>query len=495
MGRGDSALVKENRFFIDYQEWELLTSPIIINEVKATEEIDAMIGKIEISRDSSYKIKAMLEGTVKGLSNIRKKSGLPGEKVEVFTIEGTKHHGLIQYKLERCYLGDVHLTHNIFEKETKFKGELLTFQVNEIYSSNEVETLFDWYLNGPKSSFVFPRVTSRCEETMVKKVRLSVDDDNGKFNKFNSESSNLDFAFIDSGDYKFIISSVPPHYLPNWSKKIGIEYRKEWGIPNGEVRQAIGEFISFILGRQLLLVGTTKLDGDGNIVKRNAISPWGDNVVAVCQKEDNNPISFADENWGMIEQVVNQLLPNYLKLRDTLNLSSSLWRYWISRNMPIGTNLPVLSSAIEGLAKNWFKSKMSKTKGVYVDSKIFTELVGQEIESMSEKLAKIEHGEKIMNKIKFAYNMGANDRISFFFDEINLSIGEAEKEALKARNAMAHGDSSSHNDIYKLVKLTRVYETLFHRIILKLLGYEGHYIDRGTLGFPDRHIDEPSGEI
>jgi len=51
----------------------------------------------------------------------------------------------------------------------------------------------------------------------------------------------------------------------------------------------------------------------------------------------------------------------------------------------------------------------------------------------------------------------------FFFDEICLPIGE----------------------------MTDAYETFIHRIILKLLGYPGTYIDRSSKGFPDINIDKP----
>ncbi len=44
-----------------------------------------------------------------------------------------------------------------------------------------------------------------------------------------------------------------------------------------------------------------------------------------------------------------------------------------------------------------------------------------------------------------------------------------------------------------MIRATRVYQTLFHRIVLKLLGYDGTYIDYGTLGHPIRDISEPSG--
>jgi hypothetical protein len=59
---------------------------------------------------------------------------------------------------------------------------------------------------------------------------------------------------------------------------------------------------------------------------------------------------------------------------------------------------------------------------------------------------------------------------------------------------MAHGNASvfdsSAND--KMREATYICETLFHQILLKVLGYRGPYLDYGTLGYPQRPIDEPS---
>jgi hypothetical protein len=91
--------------------------------------------------------------------------------------------------------------------------------------------------------------------------------------------------------------------------------------------------------------------------------------------------------------------------------------------------------------------------------------------------------------------MGANDRLRFFFDEIGLPVGEAEWQAVRERNPMAHGASSVFDGTAneKMTKATRVYKTFFHRVVLKLLGYDGFYIDYGVLGHPSRAIDVPSG--
>jgi hypothetical protein len=45
----------------------------------------------------------------------------------------------------------------------------------------------------------------------------------------------------------------------------------------------------------------------------------------------------------------------------------------------------------------------------------------------------------------------------------------------------------------RIFRVPDVYRTLFHWILVKLLGYDGAYIDHSTLGHPIRDISEPSG--
>lgn len=192
---------------------------------------------------------------------------------------------------------------------------------------------------------------------------------------------------------------------------------------------------------------------------------------------------------------MNDLVPGYLALKDELRLKEALRDYWLSQELPIGSNLPSLSRGIETLASSWFESKNSKTKGVYMQKRNFDTLLGPELDAIESKLEDHDYGDRILNRLRGAYNMGANDRLRFFFDEIGLPVGQAEWQAIQERNPMAHGASKvfdgSANE--KMRRATLVYQTLFHRVVLKTIGYQGYYRDYGTLGFPSRHIDEPSG--
>jgi hypothetical protein len=89
--------------------------------------------------------------------------------------------------------------------------------------------------------------------------------------------------------------------------------------------------------------------------------------------------------------------------------------------------------------------------------------------------------------------MGMAEKVLVFFKEIGLKIGKREDAAMKARGRSAHGGSGSAADFTELVQHGVAFRTLFERVFLQVLGYAGTYVDRTTLHFPNRPIDEPAG--
>jgi hypothetical protein len=218
--------------------------------------------------------------------------------------------------------------------------------------------------------------------------------------------------------------------------------------------------------------------------------------VSMCQRESElSPVEIdAYRSEGGIEPLLKQLVPSYLTLQDELRLNEALRCYWLSKEVPIGLNLPVLSAGVETLASSWFESGRSRSN-VYMQKKEFDALLRAELASAKSKLESHKYGAKILNKLRHAYEMSAKDSLQYFFDDIGLSVGKTEWDAINERNPMAHGAARVFDGTTdkRMIQATRVCQTLFHRIVLKLLGYDGTYIDYGTLEHPIKHISEPSG--
>jgi hypothetical protein len=103
----------------------------------------------------------------------------------------------------------------------------------------------------------------------------------------------------------------------------------------------------------------------------------------------------------------------------------------------------------------------------------------------------LEGGEIMLNKISGAFRKGVNEKMTFFFNLLGMEIGKTEKAAINLRNKMAHGkrDYQKEETIFDDIVLTRVYQVLFNRIVLKLLGYQGYYIDYSMENSPSRPLD------
>jgi hypothetical protein len=307
-----------------------------------------------------------------------------------------------------------------------------------------------------------------------------------------------------------------------------IEYRKNFGtIPDFEQREAISEIVSFVLGIQLLSVGFTEFDCEDRIVRSVAkYSLGGPYTRFVCETVQDSPFDLGIKgyikNTRKIEEILSDLVPKYLALRDKLNLKHALQKYWLARNLPIGANLPVLSGALEIVMKNWFDSEKSKSKTLYISQNEFDKMFGEDFKNIENKLDKyikhkhedldLEEREKriqqenielkrpIMNKIRNSNQISLTKQPQVFFNEIGLPTGKNEEKVLKCRHSMAHPDKVSYEKYEKMNKCTLAYETLFHRVFLKILGYEGDYVDRSKLidfgiekRYAEKDIDMPLG--
>ena len=208
------------------------------------------------------------------------------------------------------------------------------------------------------------------------------------------------------------------------------------------------------------------------------------------------PIRFnLKYQWGDLSWLLNQFLPRYLELRKAICLDEALCRYWIARSIPLGSNLPVLSSALEIMAENYLKTT-GNYKKEYLPEENYLQLIETELNELMTKLSSVQDGDIILKKISTAFRKGPSEKTNHFLNTVGIKVGKSEKKAIALRNKMAHSsrDYSQEKNTYEDIVCTRVYEGLFRRIILKLLGYNGYYIDYSVKGTPLKHIDLCAGE-
>lgn len=477
-------------------EWEGLQEAWVIDQIAEAGDIPIGSERIKLWRDDQYRVRGELAGTYLDHSELDFHVQ-PGTLAQSLVIEGMGKEGY-RYSLCKGYLRAHNALHSLKEGVAHtFTSRLEHFEVTRSFAFHEsapaVRWLTEWYLNGIRFSGVFWQTTERELAPQYTKAR---DTTLFKAPEREARSSSADHAFIEYDGKGFIVQQVPAAIGPSWSKNIGIEYRPEWGgIPEREERIAIAEIVGFVLGRRLLNVGFTEYDELGDPITEMVTSPPTSNVVEMCQANGPTPINIEPHVIGgqKIETILQILVPAYLRLRGPLHLSDGLWRYNLARDLPIGIDLPVLAAAIEGVGAAWFEDHT--VPRYYLDADRYAGLLKEDFARIEAKLQAAgvpgDNISKMMNKLYGAYSTGGNESLYLFFDQVGLTVSKFEKGAIRARNPMAHGAPAMPHYLEKASKLRRAYETLFVRLLLKILKYDGPYIDYSSIGCPPRHIDEP----
>ena len=488
----------EKAYYPGWMEWEFLQNEYTIENPSVDHKLAGTPELLKIWRNDDYQIRGCITGSTKYHFYTDVPENKSGLIIPPFEIKGAMYNDMEKYDLGGCYILGTSIRGS-FDKPAnqEFQTELSIHRIRVTHQSkNEINSLIEWYLNGVDPVFFFNRGANRRYTQIFTKERDILKE---KTEKFENEVT-LGwgrYAFIDCVDFGFVINSVPKPYGPKWSNNLSIEYRPEFHrIPNAEERIAISEIVSFILGKQMFNIGSSTYDKEGYIIETSAQNPWSETAKYLSPKPPFYPINLMNPGTECkIESILPDLVKKYFDLKTELKLTDVLWRYWIGSELPLGSDIPIMANGIEILANNWFKSNRSQIKGVYIPYNEYKQITQDEIEKISVKLGEHPHKKKIISKLSYCYNMGSNDRLNFFFNEIGLEIGNLEQEAIDSRNVMIHDSIDFYSTEYeKMVLLSFVYKTFFHRVLLKVLGYSGEYIDYSMKGYPSKSLDRIVGK-
>ncbi len=351
----------------------------------------------------------------------------------------------------------------------------------------------EWFLNGPHDS-PWRRTSDRSFETQHTRRWGTPTKHSSDFVGAKSGGGGVDHFLLQGAGIDAVVHAVPKGLAPEWSNSVGISYFG--AIPAEEVRNGLEELLGLVFGRRLMKVATVAFDAAGFAVEEEIVSPWGTDVKGPCGRPDWSilPLSFAQGGSSNVEDVVMNLLPQYLELREKLRLDDVLWRLWLGQEAPTTIDVPIFASGLEILAGAWFKASKSRSKGKYLPKEQFDGLLGDELKTASEKLKNLKFGDRMLRKLQGAFETSGNERLRWFFDEIELPVGSMEEDALKARNQAVHPTRAhTAEEQLQFVRMANVYRMLMVRAVLKVLSWNGPYMDYGAVGHPIRALDEPSG--
>jgi len=443
---------------------------------------------ISFERDNNYRLICKLEG------RIEDKSPSPTRKVK--RGQSIKMDGII--KAQDPTASTKIDIERIYTKKENTQGSGLysaDAEASSIRVYHEVEDEFKfiiyWFLNGQDSAqFGYTRVRTielRSEAT----IEIS-DLTREKVRIHETKSSTINSIQLSLNSKKFLFGFVDEKETGKYRGSY-LRFDKNF-FPTQAELEAIQFALSFILGRALIPIGSTKYNYSLLPVERVYKSTHRSDIEQVIRSVSIPPIRTdmltVTKSKDNFEEKMNYLLNKYYEYEVTFQLNQIIWYMSYGRILPTDMQLQPLSTALDLFQKAWFRSDKSDSKGKYLMDNDYEETISKYIPSIKNDLRERETAAPILNKIKKCNEMSLNEKYETLFKEIKLKTGEVERISIRERNLAIHG-SLKPKDYDKLYIRTLAFQTLLHRLILKLLEYNGKYNDYSTSGFPERDINEP----
>lgn len=453
------------------------------------------INELSVSRDEDYNIKLTCishidcSGNSASAKKFQKQEDLAGTLVPEGKII-LKLFDDFQIIMKPCYYNGCEC------KKNKIEYKISCYHIEGKSLSKKRVALKEWLLNGNSKGLCFC-VNEKFEYTVEGTTFGVYGDMEFPPKQLVQEKEYLgNFVHVKYKDTAFDVHYVGSAYGPKWSTNISISYYENYGrIPSNEEREIIREYISFLAGKRLIYTGESQYDANGNVIGFVMESPqsYGMDIKRVCANAGLAPIRDDYRAAQSYFETVTNYLEPFENLYKKLDFQSLFSSYWYAHEIAKPMDLPILSSALEHLMKKWYSEIGKNPETVLMDKKEFSKRIKPIKEMVEKQFEGTDYAERMKNSVSNINRMSVNEQFANFFIGIGMPIGEEEKKALRARNFSAHGSFRDGEEHYhEQFLLSRIYECIIARVVLKLLGYKGNYVDYGTLGYPEKDINCPS---
>jgi hypothetical protein len=485
-------------------EWEPAADPIVLERVDLpVPPFIAGTRKVTVHRDEEFRLQLVAEGSFVKRDELRTRHEASGAvpagafaDLEEIAFDAQGSHWVMSAHLrefpEVTFSADLASQGRFRQEGRVFR--LLRTSKQKFEATNQGEPSLvalgpeawrsEWFINGPHEP-LFMRFSKRRRTTTFQRER---EFGSVKTPEMPQGGDGRDHFVVDAGSIRFAVCEVPKGQAPEWCHPVSIEFQAP--VPDEDTRTAVAEIVSFVLGRRLVRLGSTTFDATGWTIEEEMVNPVGGDRRGLCSEPDTSPLPLRVPS-GDVETALAVLVPSYLKARKPLALRNALWAYWTACEASTPVDLALFRAAVEALKSGWFESSGTKSKGMYLPKGEFEKIIEGLLGKVQELLVGCDGASAIVNNLRRANQMGSNEQVRTFFREIALPVGATEQAAMKAANGPAHGGITG-GDLKELIRHARAYRVLFDRTFLRLLGYGGTYLDRTTLGWPARSLDQPA---
>ena len=231
-------------------------------------------------------------------------------------------------------------------------------------------------------------------------------------------------------------------------------------VPDQDRRQRLMDLISLYIGRHMIPLGEASFkDGEACRIR----------IVSAFRYEDQkdtctlSPIPH-DVTLG---EFLDDVLPGYEDLYSRYDLGTFFTLYWRALSLEIDVTMTQMATILEHLAERHVATHEPESS--MMTDEAYRTLISDELDSISRKLAEVEGGEVIFEKIMDAVRGSKRNRLRKLGQELGVEFDRRRKNAYKNAMNLKHADSPKNmvsEDFLIMLGYT-------DEIVLRLLGYRG----------------------
>ncbi|HGM5388008.1 hypothetical protein [Serratia marcescens] len=373
-----------------------------------------------------------------------------------------------------------------------------TYKIQSIKSDyknkNETEFLIEWIANLSIAQYMWPdSITTERKTKSTKKlsskrhsITLSSDKDkNGSSSKcchINIQGVNIYFGITDESKLNEI-------------QRPGFIFYE--GNPEADLRAKIRQALSFIIGSNILFLGSSELDKDLHIVGFEAYTPNSMGGLFIQNRHPpSSRLMSAESRYYIADgDIISEMVSNFILNYDTYDFNHILWLYWHAVIAPAHLKAVCFGAVLEFTQKKLIDNKRVTLKKSLIDKKDWKH-ISNEIREIIEKNEHIDETSRkvLLNKISNLNSTPQSILTKKFFELLDLKLSDKEINSYSRRNDAAHGSKTPGDNFISLIRDSKLLHILCNRIIIRILALADNYTDFYTIGHPFREISEPISE-
>lgn len=207
------------------------------------------------------------------------------------------------------------------------------------------------------------------------------------------------------------------------------------------------------------------------------------------------PIPFTSD--FAVEDMFSRLLTKYREVKRTgLLIDQALHHLATAMSVPSEARFALLSVAFETLASSFARKEAGdqEASAKYLPKTEYRKVMRPLLRKLKKDLsAKLPSGdlEVLENKLWGANNRAMGDRAKSLLASLGIAQDSRVARLLELRNSAIHEGALSRKrppDLQEVVNFEEGMRTLLNKCVLRLLDYEGPFVDYGEFGHPTTHL-------